>query len=120
MSTSTEQLRFVRVDVPVFLVEEGNGQWVAYCPPLEVSSYGDTEEEAKAAFEDALAIFIEEADRRGSLERELLRMGWTLASSDYYPPQVSPKLIHDLGGRKEKRTISIPAVRAHPRPGLYA
>lgn len=120
MPKSKEKVRFIRVNLPVFFIKQDD-QWVAYCPPLEVSSYGDTEEEAKAAFEDALEIFFEETDRRGTLERELLRMGWTLASSAYYPPAVPPKIIHDLGrSRKENRTVQIPTIRANPRSGLPA
>jgi hypothetical protein len=73
------------------------------------------------AFEDAIDIFIEETVRRGTLEKELLRMGWTLASREYYPPQVSPKTVHALGhSKKENHTIRIPAIRLNPRSGLYA
>jgi predicted RNase H-like HicB family nuclease len=119
MPKSTEQLRVIQANVSVFLMEE-DGQWIACCPALEVSSYGDTEDEAKAAFEDALEIFLDETYTRGTLERELIRMGWTLASSDYYPPAISAKVIHGFGnGRKENRTIQIPAGPANPQSGLF-
>jgi predicted RNase H-like HicB family nuclease len=119
MSSPETEHRMLKVSVPVFLIEE-DAQWVAWCPALEVSSYGDTEEEAKQAFEDAVEIFIEETAQRGTLEKELLRMGWTLASADYYPPQVPSKTVHALGqSKKVNRTITIPAVRPNPRSGLY-
>jgi predicted RNase H-like HicB family nuclease len=119
MSSPETENRLLQVSVPVFLIEE-DAQWVVWCPALEVSSYGDTEDEARQAFEDAVEIFIEETARRGTLEKELLRMGWTLASADYYPPRVLPRTVHALGqSKKENRTITIPTVRPDPRSGLY-
>jgi hypothetical protein len=51
---------------------------VAYCPALEVSSYGDDENDAKESFEEAMQIFLSETDRKGTLEKYLLKMGWQL------------------------------------------
>lgn len=65
----------MQASVPVFLLEQ-DSQWVAYCPSLEVSSYGDTQEEAQTAFEEALEIFLEETVQRGTFEPELLRQGF--------------------------------------------
>ena len=62
--------RLTKAQVEVLLVlDDDSGQYVAYCPALEVSSYGDTEEEARAAFEDALAIFIKDTTERGTLDQ---------------------------------------------------
>ncbi len=119
MSRTEQRVRLsFKVNVDVYIAEEEE-QWVAYCPMLEVSSYGDSEEEAREMFEEAVEIFIEETARRGTLERELLRMGWTLASTDYRPPSLSYDVERSLRRRKRvSRTISIPSV--HARIGVHA
>lgn len=64
---------------------------VAYCPALELSSYGKSESEAKAAFEVDIKIFIEETSKNGTLEKYLLKHGWTLQQIpefDYQPPRI--------------------------------
>jgi hypothetical protein len=51
---STKIENSIKVEVSILLLKE-NGNFVAYCPALELSSYGDSEQEAKGAFEEALA-----------------------------------------------------------------
>lgn len=67
----------VNVNVQVALFQE-DGIWVAYCPALEVSSYGDEKDEAKQAFDEAMQIFLAETERKGTLEKYLLKLGWQL------------------------------------------
>ncbi len=43
-------------------------QFVSVCPELNVSSYGDTPEQAKRALQEVVAIFLEECQRMGTLE----------------------------------------------------
>jgi len=57
------------------LFEEG-GQIVALCPELNVSSFGDTHEEALAALQEAVALFLEECRRMGTLEMVLEEAGY--------------------------------------------
>lgn len=54
--------------------------YTAYCEALELSTYGDSLEDAQRAFEDAVHIFITETDKAGTLERELVKLGWKLQS----------------------------------------
>jgi len=78
----------VEVKVDVLLIKEGDF-FVAFCPSLNISSYGDTDKDAKKAFDAALHIFIAEMDKKGSLEKELLRNGWILQQQPkplYKPP----------------------------------
>lgn len=81
----------LNVNVQVALFQE-DGIWVAYCPALEVSSYGDNKDEAKEAFEEAMQIFLAETDRKGTLERYLLKLGWQLQQKPkpvYNQPQLT-------------------------------
>lgn len=67
----------IELTIEVLLVKEGE-HWVALAPALGVSSHARTKEEARTAFTEALDIFLEETVQRGTLERLLLNLGWTL------------------------------------------
>ncbi len=80
-----------KISVQVGIIKEKEC-YVAYCPALELSSYGNTEAEAKESFDEALGIFLTETERKGTLEKVLLGLGWTLKqkpSFEYLPPALS-------------------------------
>ena len=58
-----------------------NGTVVAICPELNVSSFGDTPEEAVASLHEAVTLFVEECQRMGTLETVLEESGYRLAQS---------------------------------------
>lgn len=45
-----------------------DGEFVALCPELNVSSYGDTPEKALAALQEVVALFLEECQEMETLE----------------------------------------------------
>lgn len=95
-------------EVFVVIVKEGD-YFVAYCPPLELSSYGKTEAEARAAFEEAMQIFVEETERKGTLEKVLLNLGWTLRKKptpEYQPPQLQAVDLAKLMQSKDVRVVN--------------
>jgi predicted RNase H-like HicB family nuclease len=51
--------------------------FIAYSPALNLSTCGDSEEQARERFEEALKIFLEEVDKMGTLEDVLAECGWT-------------------------------------------
>ena len=55
---------------------EENGQVVALSAELNVSSFGDTDEEALAALQEAVTLFLEECQRMGTLEAVLEEAGY--------------------------------------------
>lgn len=67
----------INVNVKVLLFKEAD-MWVTCCPALELSSYGDDQEDAGTAFEEAMKIFLTETERKGTLEKYLLKLGWQL------------------------------------------
>ncbi len=80
----------VAVGLEVDLVQDGE-YIVAYCPSLELSSFGKTNKEAKASFEEALNIFMEYCLEHGTLEKNLLNLGWSLRklpTAKYEPPKI--------------------------------
>ena len=68
----------LEIEVEVLLVKEGD-YWVSYAPSLKLSSYGDSQAEAKKGFSEALGIFIDDTMKKGTLERLLIEYGWTLS-----------------------------------------
>ena len=57
------------------MVEE-DGQIVAVCPELNVSSFADTRDEALAALQEAVTLFMEECQLMGTLEVVLDEAGY--------------------------------------------
>lgn len=62
-----------RVNVVLFKEDD---YWIAYCPPLNLSSYWKTKSEAKDAFTNEMRIFLSETVKKNTLERYLLELGW--------------------------------------------
>lgn len=112
------------INVHVLMIQEDDCL-VVYCPALDLSSYGQTEDEAKNAFEEALEIFIEETERKGTLEKVLLDLGWTLRqkpSFQYQPPEFPLEESFALLKKAVKvfeETMPIP-YNFPPRPATYA
>ena len=50
--------------------------YVALCPELDVSSFGETISEAKASLEEALLAFLEECENMNTLELVLEEAGF--------------------------------------------
>lgn len=59
----------------VEIFEEG-GRYVSLCPELNVSSFGDTVEEAKKSIKEAVELFLEECKELGTLEEVLEESGF--------------------------------------------
>jgi predicted RNase H-like HicB family nuclease len=55
------------------VVEPDEGQFEAYCPELDVSSFGDTREEATRNLEEALTLYLDSLTSHGEIIDELKR-----------------------------------------------
>lgn len=101
----------VEASVEVQLIKEGD-YFVSYCPALELSSFGDSEEDATKGFEEALAIFFDELHKRGTLEKVLLNLGWGLRKlpvASFVPPEEKYLKKHPLSvNRTFKERLLIP------------
>jgi predicted RNase H-like HicB family nuclease len=74
-----------RFDTNIF--KEG-GAFVAYVPALDVSSCGDTEEEARRNIRDAVRGFLEASAGLGSLEEILREAGYEPEGDGWRPPEL--------------------------------
>ena len=107
----------IQSTLDVIVTKEGK-YYVAFSPALQLSSYGDTPKEAQSAFDEALEIFFEETSAKGTLERELISLGWTLSKANYlspYLPAETMNMMYPL--RKDvtmqRMSISIPFYPVH-------
>ena len=57
-------------------------QVIALCPELNVSSFGDTVDDALNSLREAVVLFLEECQRMGTLEAVLEEAGYHRESSE--------------------------------------
>ena len=62
---------------------------IAYCPELDVSSCGADIEQARTNLKTAVRLFVEEAQKMGTLEDILEESAFTQSStSSWHPPRL--------------------------------
>ncbi len=79
----------IPIDYDIIIFKEGE-TYVAYCPELDVSSCGNTIEHAKEMLKTAVRLFLEEAEKMGTLEDILEESKYTKDHSGRWLP---PKLV---------------------------
>lgn len=62
--------------------------YVALCPSLNVSRFGETIEEAKKSLVEALEIFIEECSEMGTIDQVLEESGFTRDDQNWIPREI--------------------------------
>ncbi|WP_369018031.1 type II toxin-antitoxin system HicB family antitoxin [Thermatribacter velox] len=65
---------------------EGN-LYVGVVPELNVSSYGETLEEARESLREAVEAFLEECERMGTLEEVMEEAGFVLRGDTWFSRQ---------------------------------
>ncbi|MBU6231756.1 MAG: hypothetical protein KGI45_02945 [Patescibacteria group bacterium] len=90
-----------QASLPVTFLREDD-QFVAYTPALDLSTSGDTFEQAKKRFGEVVHIFFDECLKMGTLESVLSDLGWKKQDHGWNPPTV---VAQDM----QKVNIPIPA-----------
>ena len=75
------------VKLPVWIIKEDK-YFVAYTPALDFAATGDSLEDAKKSFSEAINIFFYEIEEKGTLEEVLQEFGWQKLDNIYQPPEV--------------------------------
>lgn len=84
-------MRTTQIVIRAEIFREGH-QYVALCPELNVSSFGDSVEEARHSLREAVSLFLEECARLGSLHHVLEEAGFSHAKTAT-PQWLSPQPI---------------------------
>lgn len=74
-----------QANLPVIFFKEG-GSFIAYSPALDLSTSGQTMEQAKCRFNEAATAFFEEIIGRGTLDEALSELGWKKQQKEWHAP----------------------------------
>jgi predicted RNase H-like HicB family nuclease len=78
-------MKGMNIEYTVQIWSEGD-QFVAHAMPLNVMSSGQTLEEARAALDEAVRVFLITAADQGSLEEILYEAGYRLRGGEWVSP----------------------------------
>ena len=90
--------RHFRIEASLSLrIKHEDDCYIAYCPELELSSYGCTIEEAQKNINEVVTIFFADIIRRDTVDEVLTECGWSKVESDEenIPKWVPPAYIVD-------------------------
>ena len=79
----------MQIEFDMIIFKE-DATYVAYCPKLDISSCGNTVEQAKEMLKTAIRLFLEEAEKMGTLEDILEEANYKKDTSGKWLP---PKLV---------------------------
>lgn len=78
----------IQIDFDIIVFKEDN-TYVSYCPELDISSCGNSIEHAKEMLKTAVRLFIEEAEKMGTLEDILEEAKYVKdANGKWIPPKL--------------------------------
>jgi len=72
----------VKIEARIEIFKEDD-QYVGLCPELNVSSFGDTPEEAETSTREAVELFLEECRNMGTIEQVLAEDGFHLVDDTW-------------------------------------
>lgn len=81
------------IKISVVQFQEDN-TFIVYCPALDLSGYGLSDEEARQSFQTVLLEYIRYADNKGTLDADLKSHGWTRLKPK--SPSMIPPTMTDL------------------------
>ena len=74
----------MQLSVSIEVFKEGD-QYVALAPELNVSSFGESIDDARMSLKEALEAFLEECAEMGSLEQVLEESGFSKTGDSWQP-----------------------------------
>lgn len=90
--------------LPVIFLREGKA-FIAYSPALDISTAGDTFEDARDKFSELLLLFFQELAESGKFHDALLELGWQQKDNHLKPPALVSQ---------ETQEIPVPDVENSP------
>jgi hypothetical protein len=67
------------VSLNMYVFKEGMS-YIVYCPALDLSAYGNTEDEAKKAFHEIFELTLKYMLNKKTLKEDLIKHGWEIKS----------------------------------------
>lgn len=110
----------IRVLLDMFMFKEDEAT-IIYCPALDLSAYGYSEDEAKSAFEQSLEMYFDYCVKKNTLVKDLRAHEWNVKSKNQHKIQaplldrmleINPTLMDITLNKpftKYNRSVEIPA-----------
>ena len=73
--------------LPVSILREGK-KYIAYTPALDLSTSGNTFDQARKRFDEIVHIFFEEIMKENTTKEVLTELGWQKVNAKWNPPIV--------------------------------
>jgi len=80
------------------MMKKENGWYVAHCPPLDITTQGRTEDEAKKNLVEASELFVVSCFERGTFEQALRELGWHVVAGHHVPQHGEHSVLPKDGG----------------------
>jgi hypothetical protein len=118
--TWSDGRKFIDVNIHIIVFKEGESH-IVYCPALNLTGYGNTEQEASDSFNTVLDEYFIYTNNKNSLGKDLEKMGWKIKKSlkkPATPPAMSYMLLNNVDFKnifdnydfkKVNTSVSIPA-----------
>lgn len=104
----------VKMDLPVMVFEE-DGIQIAYIPVLDISGYGETEEDATSSLKTAVDEYFTYTINKNTLIQDLRAHGWTVQkkTKPFIAPEITDLInkneyLHDIVNSKPYSMKRIP------------
>lgn len=81
-NAGTTEYRF-NIDLYVF---QSDGEYVAYCPSLDITETGETYSQCLCSFYEKFQIYVEWCVEHGTLLDDLRKHGWKILKTELKPP----------------------------------
>lgn len=97
-----------------FFVFQEDGSYIAYCPALDISSSGETFNDAISGFYEMFQLHVECCVENKTLYDDLLAHGWKMRKSNITPPRFStlmrkPEMKKLMNGNIGFEKVVVPA-----------
>lgn len=79
-------MQFQQIQIQYEIFKE-NGHFIAYSKPLDLVTQGKTYEEAVSRFAQLVPVFIDDLQKRGTLDEVLTELGWKKLVKTWSAPQ---------------------------------
>jgi predicted RNase H-like HicB family nuclease len=87
----------IPIDFSLIIFKENNA-FVAYCPELDISNFGNSIDEARESLKTAVRLFLEESEKMGTLFDILKETGYTKDKTGrWLPPKMVATELVSLG-----------------------
>lgn len=101
------------LSVQFYIFKEENN-YIAYCPSLDLSTSGDSFNNAVSNSYEMLQLYIECCNSNGTLYEDLLAHGWNIDKKDVKPPTfvqllIKPELKKLVGSDINYERVTTPA-----------